>query len=192
MSTEKPVESRTEAVFCSTCTLNCLASTKALAAVGKDAITSAAWPATDLRSMKNGSTIAASRGCSRSLITVARPASARPWRTDLSERKRPIANSAQGEAAAPKRSIHFSTGVGKGNARPDQAMPAAIDTGSGLRTTFQAALRKVRTGPCPAATSSSISMTPNTIDMTEVTITASIAGGRPGSPNAARQSGTPM
>ena len=71
-------------------------------------------------------------------------------------------------------------------------MPATIDSGSGLRATFQAALRKVTTGPWPAATSSSISMTPNTIEMIEVTITASIAGGRPGSPNAARQSGTPM
>ena len=110
----------------------------------------------------------------------------------MSDRNRPIANSAQGEAAAPSRSIHFSTGVGSGSARPDQAMPAAIDTGSGLRATFHAALRKVRIGPWPAATSSSISMTPNTIAMIEVTITASIAGGRPGSPNAARQSGTPM
>ena len=35
-------------------------------------------------------------------------------------------------------------------------------------------------GPWPAATSSSISMTPNTMAMTEVTITASMAGGRPG------------
>ena len=35
-------------------------------------------------------------------------------------------------------------------------------------------------------------MTPNTIEMIEVTITVSIAGGRPCSPNAARQSGTPM
>lgn len=35
-------------------------------------------------------------------------------------------------------------------------------------------------------------MTPNTMAMTEVTITASMAGGRPASPKAARQSGTPM
>ena len=71
-------------------------------------------------------------------------------------------------------------------------MPAAIETGSGLRATFHAALKKVRIGPCPAATSSSISMTPNTIAITAVTITVSMAGGKPASPNAARQSGTPM
>ena len=35
-------------------------------------------------------------------------------------------------------------------------------------------------------------MTPNTIDTIEVTMTASMAGGRPASPKAARQSGTPM
>ncbi len=71
-------------------------------------------------------------------------------------------------------------------------MPSAIETGRGLRATLKAARRKVRTGPWPAATSSSISMTPNTIETTAVTITVSMAGGRPCSPKAARQSGTPM
>lgn len=71
-------------------------------------------------------------------------------------------------------------------------MPKAIDSGSGFFATFQAARKKVRTGPWPAATSSSISMTPNTIEITAVTITVSMAGGRPCSPKAAMQSGTPM
>jgi hypothetical protein len=75
-------------------------------------------------------------------------------------------------------------------------MPSAIDIGSGLRATLKAARRKVFSGPWsksgPAATSSSISMTPNTMETTAVTITVSMAGGRPASPKAARQSGTPM
>ena len=103
-----------------------------------------------------------------------------------------MANSAQGAAAAPKRSIHFSTGVGIGRPTADTTMPSAIDMGSGLRATLKAARRKVFSGPCPAATSSSISMTPNTMATMAVTITVSMAGGSPASPNAARQSGTPM
>ncbi len=62
---------------------------------------------------------------------MAQPASASPLLIDLSDRKRPMANSAQGAAAAPKRSSHFSTGVGIGRPTAETTMPSAIDTGSG-------------------------------------------------------------
>ena len=103
-----------------------------------------------------------------------------------------MANSAHGAAAAPRRSIHFTTGVGILKPTAETRIPSAIDTGSGLRATLKAARRNVRKGPCPAATSSSISMTPITIATIAVTITVSMAGGRPLSPKAARQSGTPI
>jgi hypothetical protein len=142
--------------------------------------------------MKNGRISAARSGCSNSLIRVARPASASPLLIDLSDRNSPMANSAQGAAAAPMRSSHFSTGVGIGRPAPEAKVPSAIEIGSGLRATLKAARRNVFSGPWPAATSSSISMTPNTMDTIEVTMTATMAGGRPASPKAARQSGTPM
>ena len=62
----------------------------------------------------------------------------------------------------------------------DTTMPSAIDTGSGLRATLNAACRKVLSGPCPAATSSSISMTPNTMATMAVTITAQHGGRQAG------------
>jgi hypothetical protein len=49
-----------------------------------------------------------------------------------------MANKAQGAAAAPNRSSHFSMGVGIGTWSAETAMPSAIDSGSGFLATLKA------------------------------------------------------
>ncbi len=103
-----------------------------------------------------------------------------------------MANRAHGLAAAPSSSNSVTTGTGRGSPASDATMPASGDTTSGLVASASPAPRRAAAAPWPRRPASSSATTATPTATALISTVASVAGARPRSPNAARNSGMPM
>ena len=132
-------------------------------------------------------------GCHTSLSTEIQPTSRRPLRSVWLAMNRPMANRAQGLAAAPSSDSSVASGVG--TARPDQdhSTPSTGATTSGFFSSATATSRSAARMPRPRLPVSSSATTARPTQATLMITVASEAGGRPrAGPKAAAKSGMPM